>query len=66
MADESITGDLVAEYEAVAGPVRFTLFLVGDSDRPAVARMMRDVIAGKRDPITDAELGIIVPDDAEI
>ncbi|MEN8129841.1 MAG: hypothetical protein ABFS45_06525 [Pseudomonadota bacterium] len=66
MADELITGDLVQDYEAVAGPVAFTLFLVLGKDNSRVAKMMRDVIDGKRRPITDEELGIIVPDDADI
>lgn len=65
MTDEVITGDLVQNYEAIAGPVAFTLFLVMEKNRPRVAQMMRDVIDGKRGPITDEELGLYIPDDAD-
>lgn len=60
-----ISSELLMRYEEVAGPVQFTLARLSPEMRIEVAKLMHQVIAGKRPPITDEELGIHTPPDAE-
>lgn len=60
-----ITRDLIDEYEAKVGEIAFTLSLIGPDRADQVADMMRQAIAGRRGPITDAELDQEAPPDAE-
>jgi hypothetical protein len=66
MSDEFMDQFLIDEYEAVAGPVDFTLSRIGPDREAAVTRLMREVIDGKRPPLIDAVLNQAIPDDAEI
>jgi hypothetical protein len=63
--EEFIDPFLIEDYEAVAGPVQFTLARIGPDREAAVAKLMREVIEGKRPPLTDADLDQAMPDDAE-
>lgn len=56
---------LIEEYEFIVGPVNFTLAQIAPEDVQWVEQMMREVIAGKRPPLTDRDLGIDIPPDAE-
>jgi hypothetical protein len=60
-----ITSDLLSRYEKVAGPIQFTLALLSPDLEGKVAQLMRQVISGKRPPITDQELGLNIPPEAE-
>ena len=60
-----ISHELLMRYEQAAGPVQFTLARLSPETSVEVARLMRQVIAGKRPPITDKELGLEIPPDAE-
>lgn len=57
--------DLLEDYERVAGPVAFTLSMIHPDMEGKVAVMMQEVIDGRRDALTDEELGIHTPGDAE-
>lgn len=57
--------DLLEDYERAAGPVRFTLARIPASREGEFAAMMQAVIDGQREPITDEELGVSIPGDAE-
>lgn len=61
MNDDAITPFLIEDYEAVAGPIQFTLSRIGPDREAEVARLMREVIDGKRKPLTDADLDQEIP-----
>ena len=56
---------LLQEYELKVGPVEFTIAQISPEDEERVEAMMREVIDGKRPPLTDANLGIDIPNNAE-
>jgi hypothetical protein len=57
--------DLWDEYERVTGPVRFTYARISPEDEDKLREMMVAAIRGERGPITDEELGLDIPPDAE-
>ena len=60
-----ISPSLVDEYELKVGPVAFTIAQIRPEDEERVEAMMREVMDGERAPLTDTDLGIHIPDNAE-
>lgn len=56
---------LIEEYRFRMGSLGFTLTLIGPDDEERVEQMMREVIEGRRPPLTDADLGLSIPPEAE-
>lgn len=57
--------ELIAAYKAKFGALRFSPMLVPDDDAEAILTEMRRAIAGQRGAITDREIGILLPRDAQ-
>ena len=55
---------LMLEYRNELGAT-FSPIMVPDDRAEEVVAMIRETLAGKRGPITDEELGIVLPDDAQ-
>lgn len=60
-----ITRELINRYEGVAGPIAFTLARVAPEMEGPLVRLMLEVIEGVRPPLTDRDLGISSPPNAE-
>ena len=56
--------ELMLQYRDQFGDT-FSPIMVPDDMAEEVVQMMRDALAGQRGPITDEELEITLPDDAE-
>jgi hypothetical protein len=60
-----ITRRLINRYEESVGPVGFTLARVPPELEERVADLMEAAIAGRRPPLTDADIDAEAPENAE-